>query len=761
MSSRRLLLVPLCLVAVAHEGLAAEPANLPLKPDSQLMPAGGKGAARNQPIHFEADRMEGVPDRDFIAEGRVSLRQGDQLVEADWLRYERQEDQLEARGNVRFSEPERGLSGQNLKLRITEHLGEMQGVRYKFMTREGLTAQGSAGVIKFLGKDRYNLRESTYTTCPADRQDWVLRSEELQLDYVASVGNARRVKVEYLDTPILYAPWMDFALDDKRKSGFLSPAYGVSDLRGVELIVPWYWNIAPHQDATITPRLMLRRGLQLGGEYRYLQPDYQGDVLLEVLPNDQVKNETRARGVIHHSHRFSPRLSGRLNLEGVSDDTYFTDLSSQASDTSRVNLAREASLTYAGDGWNVTGRLQSYQTLQDSQDPLSPYQRLPQIVFNGRRPDTLVPGLDLEINGEYVNYRHDTDQLVLGSRFHLNPTISQTWQNSFASLTPKLGWYLTRYDLDKGTLSNTADSVCKVGSNCPTTFASQTRSLPMFSLDSQLLLERDWSWRGRGFVQTLEPRAYFVYIPKRRQTDIPVFDSGLADLSLSQLFTENQFTSVDRINNAKQLTVAVTSRFLEPASGVERLQVTVGQRYYFADQEVTLLANDPVRGGDSTDLLAQFAGQINRRVRVLGGIQFNTDDGDTVKANLGYAYRDGLGKIFNADYRFTNDRYAAGVDQLDFSWQWPLKPKWYGLGRINYSFQESRLVEGLLGFEYNPGCWSLRGVVQRLATSEDDASNAFFLQLELRGLTKLGPNPLEILKRSISGYAKSDVIDLP
>lgn len=761
MPSRRLLIVPICLAAATHEGWAVEAPPLPLKPTGNMAAGKGGRPPRGEPLHLEADRIQGVPDGEVVAEGQVALRRADQLVNAAWLRYDRPVDTVEARGGVVFTTGERRISGSELRLKVTERLGDMREVDYQFQTRLGLTARGQADTIHFEGPDRYRMESATYSTCPANQQDWVLRSEELKLDYGTSLGSARRVKVEYLGTPLLYAPWMDFSLDEQRKSGFLTPAYGVSDLRGIELMAPWYWNIAPNRDATLTPRLMTRRGLQLMGEYRYLQPDYQGEVILELLPGDRVKNETRARAAVSHQHRFTPRLSGSLQLENVSDDTYFTDLFSSSTLTSRVNLPREAGLTYVGEGWRVSGRVQTYQTLQDPLAPIvPPYYRVPQITFSGQRRDVPLDGLDLDVNGEFVRYDHETNQRVQGSRLHLNPSLGYTWQSSYASLTPRLGWYLTRYDLDESSV-NLADSLCTPGVNCPT-FTSQTRSLPMFSLDSQVFMERDWSWHGRNFIQTLEPRAYYVFIPNETQSDIPVFDSGIADLSLFQLFSENQFTSVDRVNNANQLTLAVTSRLLEPASGAERLQVTVGQRYYFSDQKVTL-PGGTVRGGNSTDLLAQVSSQINRRVRIQSGIQFNTDDGETVKANLGYTYRDGPGKVFNADYRFTNDKYAAsaGVDQLDISWQWPLKPQWYGLGRVNYSFQESRLVEGLVGFEYNPGCWSLRGVVQRLATSETDSSNAFFLQLELRGLTKLGPNPLEILKRSISGYAKSDEFDLP
>jgi len=278
----------------------------------------------------------------------------------------------------------------------------------------------------------------------------------------------------------------------------------------------------------------------------------------------------------------------------------------------------------------------------------------------------------------------------------------------------------------------------------------------MFSVDTSLFLERDLVWNGQDFIQTLEPRLYYVYIPLRQQASIPVFDSGVSDLSLDQMFSENQFTSVDRINDANQLTLAFTSRFLEQSNGMERLEVTLGQRFYFSDQLVTLPGTS-ARSSNTTDLLGQASGQVNNKLRLSGGLQFNTDTNQIAKANLGGTWRDGPGRLFNADYRYTQ----GNLNQIDLSAQWPLAPKWHGLTRLNYSIKESRLVEGLAGFEYNAGCWSLRGIAQRLATSQTTTTSAFFLQLELHGLTRLGPNPLDVLKRSITGYVPSNQLTQP
>ena len=728
-----------------------------LQPSTQLS-KGGKGEPSPGPNHLEADSIEGHTDREVVAQGRVVLRNLREHLEADWLRYDREADEAEARGNIVLTRDRDRIEGSSLKLKLTPRLGAMQDVRYELYSDDGRRARGAARTLAFAGIDKYRLDEAVYTTCPAGNQDWQLKVEELDLDYVGSLGSGRQVRLEYLDVPILYSPWMDFALDDRRKSGFLAPTYGVSDQRGLELLVPWYWNIAPNRDLTFLPRLMTKRGLQLGGDFRYLERGYAGEVGLALLPNDQVADRSRYQMSIRHAHTFDPRWSARLDYERVSDDTYFADLSSLVNQTSRVNLPQKASLAYDGGWWKAAALLQGFQTLQDP-DPAKaiaePYQRLPQITLSAFREPF---GGQFKFSGEYDYFNVRKEDRVQGSRLHLQPGFAFPLQTTYSTVTPRLGWYLTGYALDDAT-RNKPDSVA---TGAPAGgFADATRSLPVFSLDANLQMERDTMLAGQDFIQTLEPRAFYVYIPYRNQDRLPVFDSSLSELSLDQLFTENQFTGIDRINNANQLTLAVTSRFLDRGTGAERMQVTFGQRYYFEDQRVCLAPCSSQSGGNTTDLIAAVGGQITSRWRVGAGVQVNTSDGDLVKANLSGAFRDGPGKVFNANYRYTQDPVdkANSLNQVDLSGQWPLAPKWYGVGRVNYSFKDSRLVEGLMGLEYNAGCWSLRGVMQQLATTDSTATSAFFLQLELRGLTKLGPNPLDVLKRSISGYAKSDDFD--
>lgn len=754
MAPHRLLPLTIAMMVAAGASLA-EDAPLSLKLSQNLTFERPKATIRNTPIFFDAAHLTNRQDGSVEVDGKVRARTLGESFEADWVRYDPNKDELFARGNVVVTQGDRRLETPTLHLRMSDHVGEVESARFTFPTRGGMTGRGLADKLTLDGPDRYQLESASFTTCPAGNDDWALRTNKLDLDYVGQVGQARDVKIEFLGTPILYAPWLDFSLNDSRKTGFLTPTLGVSDSRGLEVMAPWYWNIAANRDATITPRLMSKRGLQLGGEFRYLDADYQGQALVEAMPADSVYGTGRYRGRLEHQQTFGPHLTGDLLLDNVSDDTYFTDLSSMVSQTSQSLLPRHATLAYDGDWWKLSGRVENYQILQDPASPIPddqlPYDRVPQIVLSVDHPNTFGSNLRVNLASEAVRFENSSITRAVGNRFYAYPSIEANFEQTYGYLRPKVGWHYTAYNLDRN----------PDPSNSAVLWDTRlSRGLPIFSLDAATYLERDWSLAGHAFLQTLEPRFYYVRIPYRDQSTLPVFDTSLADLFQTQLFSENQFVGVDRINDANQITLGVTSRLLEPDSGLERLQVTLGQRFYFNDQRVTL-PDYPARGSNVTDLLALVSGQITDRWRVDSGVQYNPDDGALARANLGATYRAGPGKLVNVDLRYINEDYGTGLNQLDLSWQWPIQTKWYALGRINYSFYDERLVEGLLGFEYNAGCWALRGVVQKLATTTAESSQAFFLQLELQGLTQLGPNPLDVLKRSISGYTKSDELNLP
>ncbi len=741
----RLLTLTLALAATFSECWAAsEPLSLKL---------GGVPRGYNS---VEADRIDGSSEHFLQAEGRVVIRDDQQgRIETDWLRYEDAADEAVCRGPVSMTRPGERITGKDLNLRLTPRLGDMHSVTY-WLAGKGkplLPVQGVARQMFFEGPDKYRMEAVTYSTCTPDRQDWVLKAAELNIDYNTSLGKARQARVEYLGVPILYSPWLRFSLDNERKSGFLSPTYGASDSRGLEVILPWYWNIAPNRDATLVPRYLGRRGLQFGGEFRYLEKAYSGQVWADILPSDSVAKRDRYQVDLTHQQRFSSRLSGNLRYQKVSDTDYFTDLSGHVNQTSTVNLPREASLAYQGDGWNGGLRVQTYQALGGATS--APYDRLPQVNLNASQPDLYGSRVRLDLAAEFVNFDHPASSFVTGQRAYAYPSLSLPLQTTYGFLTPKLGLHASHYQL--GSLAGVSrDSI----GNAPAAgYLGSSRTLPIFSLDAGVYLERDWRLGDTALLHTLEPRAYYVRIPHKDQTRIPVFDSGQQDISLTQLFSENQFSGVDRINDADQLTVGITNRFINADKGVERLQLTLAQRFYFRDQTVTL-PGGTARTTTSSDILATASAPINPRLRLNAGLRYASADRVIAQASLGGTYDGGPGKRINADYRYTDKLYGE-LKSVDLSFQWPVRPQWYAVGRANYAFVENRLAEGLLGFEYNPGCWSLRGVVQQLATNTNTATTAFFLQLELRGLTQLGPNPLDVLKRNISGYVKSDDITSP
>jgi len=704
----------------------------------------------------QGDRIDGSSGHFLQAEGQVVIRDDQHgQIKTDWLRYEDATDEAVCRGPVIMTRPGEHITGQDLSLRLTPRLGDIHSVTY-WLAGKGkplLPVQGVARQMYFEGPDKYRMEAVTYSTCTPDRQDWVLRADELSIDYNTRLGKARQARVEYLGIPILYSPWLRFSLDNERKSGFLSPTYGASDSRGLELILPWYWNIAPNRDATLVPRYMGRRGLQLGGEFRYLEKDYSGQVWADILPSDSVAKRDRYQVDLTHQQRFSPRLAGQLRLHKVSDTAYFADLSGLVNQTSTVNLPREANLAYQGDGWNGSLRVQTYQALDGPSS--APYERLPQLNFNVSQSDFYGRRLRFDLAAELVNFDHPDSRFVKGQRAYAYPSLSLPLQTTYGFLTPKLGLHLSNYQLGSqaGVLRDSIGDAPAAG------YLSSTRSLPIFSLDAGVYLERDWRLGNTALLHMLEPRVYYVRIPHKDQTRIPVFDSGQQDISLTQLFSENQFSGVDRVNDADQLTIGITNRFVNADKGVERLQLTLAQRFYFRDQTVTL-PGATARTTSSSDILATASAPINPRLRLNAGLRYASADQVIAQASLGGTYDGGPGKRINADYRYTDKLYGE-LKSLDLSFQWPLQPQWYAVGRANYAFVENRLAEGLLGFEYNPGCWSLRGVVQQLATNTTTATTAFFLQLELRGLTQLGPNPLDVLKRNISGYVKSDDITSP
>jgi len=718
-------------------------------PDERAAPGPAAPLATEPPpagaTEIRALRITGTRAVELVAEGEAQLQRDDILLTADRLTYRELTDEAEAQGNVRLMQGTDLVTGPQASLRVHERVGEFEAPHY-YITRRPepvpgeapreVSGSGQADVMYFEGENQYRLKNATWSTCEPDDPDWYIKARDLALDYDRNVGVARGASVVFQDVPIFWWPWADFPLVGQRQSGFLAPTYGVSNKTGVDVSIPYYWNIAPNYDATFAPRIMGRRGVQLAGEFRYLAPAFQGESRVEWLPRDNVTGEERALGSLQHVHRITPALSASLDLNGVSDNAYFEDLSTRLAVASRVNLLRQGLLSYAGsEWWSASALLQSYQTLSG----VEPYRRLPQLLLNASRPD-LPAGAMFDLRGEYVQFDHPDPNQPEGRRFSVYPQLSLPFERAGYYVTPKIGVHHTQYTLTRG-LPGGRESI--------------SRSVPIFTVDSGLTFERDTALFGNAYLQTLEPRIYYVHVPFRDQEDIPIFDSARYDFGFAQIFSENLYAGADRIADANQVTAAVTSRLIDPQSGAERLRGTIGQRYYFEDQRVTLneLGRAPVetvRTGRRADVLAAFSGRITPTTSLDSAWQYNPRDKWTERLNFSVRYQPDFAKALNLGYRYSRDV----LRDLDLSGQWPLGGRWYGVGRVTRSIEENRITEAIAGLEYDGGCWVFRTALHRFATNPDDVTQALFIQLELNGLASVGSSPVNLLKRSVVGYGK-------
>ena len=711
------------------------------------------------PAFIDADTIQGHQDKELEAEGSVRLRRRGQAIFADWLRYDTPDNEITAQGAVRIEQRGDVLEGSGLRMNLESERGAIEKPRYQVQV-SGTRGRGDGERIVIEGENKYRILGGSYTSCEVGNDDWFVRSSEFEIDKERQLGTARNASIIFLGNTILYAPYLTFSLDRQRKSGFLSPTFGTTGNSGAEFSIPYYWNLAPNRDATITPRILQKRGLMVNNEFRYLEPTSSGVMRFEALPGDRVRNdENRFAFTLNHRQAWNGGWVGNLNVQKVSDDNYFTDLSTQVAATSQSVLPREGSLAKGGSWWNggtwgAAALVQRWQTLQtDPLNPLTPPYNRSMLTLSAAKQN--LGFTDFEFSSSVVNFTHPS--LTNGRRAVAYPALSAPLQNAYAYLTPKIGAHISYYSLDSTALTQ----------------RHQSRVTPILSTDSGLVFERNARFYGQNLLQTLEPKLYYVYIPTRQQNLIPNFDSSLQDINFATLSSENQFSGNDRINDANQITLGVTSRLLHQDSGIERLRVGLGQRFYFKSQEVTL-PGVTARNSSNSDLLAVLSGTVAPHWTVDAGWQYTTDLSQTQRLNLGTHYQPERGKVFNINYRYTNGALLTPAPlsvsptatvssvnntlrQIDLSSQWPLTRRLSGIARWNYSIQDSKLVEGIAGLEYDGACWAFRVVAHRFSTATQSQFSSIFMQLELNGVSKIGSNPLDLLRRNISGYYRQDL----
>jgi LPS-assembly protein len=685
---------------------------------------------KEAPTTVSAEQMSGRPDREIILERDVEITRGEMTVNADKAIYNIVEEEVDASGNVRIKRFGDRYTGDELKLKMDTGQGYVTHPTYHLQLKN---AQGQAKQIDFESQDQATVIEGTYSTCEGPDPDWYLKSSTLNLDTGRDIGTASKAIIYFKGVPILGAPQMSFPLSDARKSGILPPTIGTTNRGGLEVLLPYYFNIAPNRDLTVYPKIIAQRGVQLGAKARYLGETYAGETRVEGMFNDRLTGTSRYAVSSTHTQTFAPGLTFASNLNTASDNNYPNDFPGTITTASQRLLLRDMNLSYAAPYWNATLRGSNYQILQDPAAPITPpYERLPQLTLQGGRQN--VAGFDWSVYSELTRFwlTNPDPARPRGDRTVVNPRISYPMLNPGYFVTPSLSLNATNYSLDNPAAGS------------PSAF---TRVLPTFSLDSGLTFDRDASFFGRTATQTLEPRLFYVYTPFRDQRLLPVFDTGLADFNFTQIFSENRFSGYDRISDANQLTAALVSRFIEP-SGVERMRLAVAQRYYFTPPRVTAMF-DPTLNETRSDLLLSASGQVSSSLNVDANTQYSQSLGRTTRANYGVRWQPAPKRVLNLQY--VRD-LPNSLEQIDASAQWPIAQRWYGVARVNYSLLEKKVAESLLGMEYKADCWVFRFVGQRTPTATGVATTGFFMQLELNGLARLGSNPMSTLRANIPGY---------
>jgi LPS-assembly protein len=668
-------------------------------------------------IDLQADNAQASDGNIFILEGNAVVQYRQQQLEADRITYRQDENEVTAEGGIEYAGPGLQISGDSATLYPDQNKGSLKQITYALTDIHG---RGYAETINLEDRNNQHLEQASFTTCPPGNKDWILSAKQVDIDQSDGTGTARDAKVTFKGVPILYTPYITFPIDDRRKSGLLIPKYGRTDETGTDISLPYYWNIAPNRDATITPRFMSDRGTMLGGEFRYLNANNTGKISAEYLPSDdKSNNEDRSLVAIEHTGNPWPRLETAVNASNVSDDRYFEDLGTSLIQTSQTNLQRTASAAYHGNWWDAGIRVQDFQTIDPAVTSSErPYKQLPSIVFDAA-PEQRLLGLKISAHTEANYFSHSDGDLVQGSRIDLQPRISMP--------------------IHKAATAAGEDD-------------NPDRTTPVVSLDAGTFFERNSRWGESDFVQTLEPRLFYLYVTDKNQDDIPVFDTGDYDFNFWTLFRENRFSGPDRMGDANQLALALTSRFLDPGTGTQILSASLGSLLYFSDRNVTL-PGEPTETDDSSSIIGEITLDLARNWHAKTEIQWNPHDTQTDRNDYHLQYRAGPRKLVNLAYRYRN-----GIqEQADISFLWPLGESWHMVGRWYYSLDDRETIEALGGLGYESCCWGAQVVGRSYINNDSDSrNNAVFFQLELKGLGKLGTKVDDALERGILGYESND-----
>ncbi|MDO4878309.1 MAG: LPS-assembly protein LptD [Neisseria sp.] len=774
--ARLFLVKPLVVAAgmAAVAGAAAETSPLgktcPACADGKVLDAETEPAVQTsgQPAlpadytRVTADTVAGQTRVGVEARGGVIVERNGQTLNADRVQYNQQADTVRAEGNVVLDDGGSQVRSESMEYDLGKSSGTAKTVRLE-AEKEGRRLQAAGKEAQMKSKSRYSLKDVRFNTCQRGDASWYIRADSVEADYDKGVGVAKKAKLVLGGVPVLYTPWADFPLNGNRKSGLLVPTLKVGS-DGTEIEVPYYFNLAPNYDATFSPRLISSRGLQLGGEFRYLQAKYGGEINGRWMPNDQrSRHNNRYQFQWRHQQQFGAGFRAGVDFNQVSDDDYYRDFYNREDIARNVNLNREVWLENKTDvlGAFLVSRLivKKYQTLANADGHKDePYAILPRLSGSWQKN---LGNAQINIDGQYTRFEHDEKQS--GSRTVFYPSVSYHFHNRWGYIRPKAGLHYTYYSLDA--FRN------RSGRNAG-------RGIPIANVDAGMTFERQTSLFGRDLVQTLEPRLFYNYIPTRSQNDLPNFDTSPNSFNYQQLFRENLYSGNDRINAANSLTTAVQTRYLDRESGEERARAGIGQKFYFKDDKI--LMDGSVEKGTRTrsDWVAFAEGGISDSLSGQAAVHFNENSSRFDNVSAGLLYRPEEGKALSARYTYGRDEpiylqsngeyFRDKLSQVDVAAQWPLRRNLYGVARFNYATNVKKPLEMLAGLEYKSecGCWSASAVGQRYVSGWDTGrnnanyKNAFFFTLQLKDLSNIGKNT-DILNNAIPGYTKTNEVVKP
>jgi LPS-assembly protein len=747
---RAALAVLFCLLAISRVR-AGDMCPAPPKRHAPTATAVAAAAAGDHRIRIDSDGAAVDADGSAILTGHVQAHQDARSVAADSVTYDENTGKLVVKGAVDFEDPRLSIRSDS---GLYDALGgaNFSKANFQIFDRNG---RGYAQQMTVHPDGKAILERVRYTTCPVGNQDWMLQASSITLDTEQQQGTAHGVVMRFKDVPIFYSPYLAFPLGSERQSGVLFPSFGHSGSSGYKLEVPYYFDLAPNYDLTLTPGYLSARGVQLAGEFRFLTARSHGQIEENFLPNDTIAHSDRAYVHFTDITDLKPGLRLDTDIASVSDSSYFENFGAGTDQTSVTFLERRADLLYYDDAWRVRAQLQNFQTIDTSVDAGDrPYSRVPRVEAFARWP-ILDSKFELLLSSEATNFVRDVGPA--GVRMDLSPEIR--WSNRTAGyfFEPAVGYHYTQYDLQNASFGD------------PST---PTRTVPYGRLDTGLIFERDAGSRGQ-FTQTLEPRMVYSYVPYRNQNELPIFDTGTPDFNMIELYRTNRYVGNDRIGDADQVALGMTTRLINQNTGVQYLSATVGQIRYLTLPEVTLPGEAP-QTTHSSDIISEVSltaykhwtvnldYQVNPytsqsdKSEVL--IQYRPDPSEVV--NLGYRFQRNVSEVVNLGYPYQQNIYPYQQDilkQYDGSFAWPIASHWNTVGRWVYSLANHQTIEQLAGIEYKSCCWRIQILQRRYVTNRNGGlDTSIALQLELTGLSSVGKPANAFLSKEISGYSTRD-----